>query len=150
MADDRIIGAFDKDLDKITEREVVYDFVERLSIGKDFPLEYDGVSTKVFSAFTKLRDGVLAYVLNLLPPSLVFNYVGMKVYHLPINVGDHSKSITLTGNYNLHRAYSDKLRSDISSAMTVTHSGGNTVISYNTDTNYIYDDIISIYAKSAS
>lgn len=144
---DKIIGSFDKDLDKITEREVVYDFVERLSIGKDLNMEYDGTSTKVFSLLTKLKDGILTYILNMLPPSLVFNYVGMKVYHLPINIGDSTKSITLDGSYKLHRAYSDKLRSDISPAMSVSISEGITTITITTDTPYIYNDIISIYAK---
>ena len=141
------IGSFDKDLDKITEREVVYDFVERLSLGKDLNLDYNGSSRKVFSKTLMFRNGMLAYMLNLLPPSLVFNFVGMKTYHLVINVGDTSKSVSFSGSYTLHRAYSDKMRMDISPAMTVSESGGNTTVTFNTDTPYIYNDIISIYVK---
>lgn len=144
---------FNKELDKITQAEVVYDFVERLSIGRDF-----NVGNYTFPANSKLRDKIIRKLYNLLPQSLVatldqLNDTGK--HH--INKGD---TIVLCGfmlDYRedevwLDRIISDRTGIDISSAFEFEYVGKinekyQFLLSAHFDTPYPYDDDISIYTK---
>ena len=98
---------FNKELDKITQAEVVYDFVERLSIGRDF-----NVGNYTFPANVKLRDEVIRKLYNLLPQSLVASAGNLNdaiKYH--ITKGDTSINIEIDDYHNncwLSKVMSDK------------------------------------------
>lgn len=139
---------FNKDLDKVTEAELVYDIVERLRLGKDLEIPNNGINKVIFLAKTLLLD-VLKFILTLLPPSLVFDRENIVPYILTIKAGEKNKSVTLDGNLRLYRAYSDKVSVDISSALSISYNevADMTTVSLLTDTAYPYSDIISIYLK---
>lgn len=140
--------SYDKNLDKITEAEVVYDFVERLRLGKDLALPYEGKNKVVFLAKTLLLD-ILKFILNLLPPSIVFDYQNISINTMPIPVGTETISCTFTGNVYVYRAYSDRGGMDVASCFTSVYDSttNKTTCTFKVDTGYPYEDYISIYAK---
>ncbi len=143
---------FNKELDKITQAEVVYDFVERLSIGRDF-----NVGNYTFPANVKLRDEVIRKLYNLLPQSLVASAGNLNdaiKYH--INKGATSINIEIDDHHNncwLSKVMSDKTGMDIISIFkfeikTAVAGGLHTyTLSTTFDTPYPYDDDITIYTR---
>lgn len=143
---------FNKELDKITQAEVVYDFVERLRIGKDF-----NVGNYTFPANSKLRDEVIRKLYNLLPQSLVASAGNLNdaiKYH--INKGATSINIEIDDYHNncwLSKVMSDKTGMDIISIFkfeikTAIAGGRHTyTLSTTFDTPYPYDDDITIYTR---
>lgn len=141
-------SSYDKNLDKITEAEVVYDFVERLRLGKDLQLPYDGTDKIIFVAKTLLLD-VLKFILKLLPPSIVFDHENISVNPMQIPVGTKTISCVFDGNVFIYRAYSDRSGMDISNCFTVAYSSSadKTTCTLTVDTEYPYEDYVTIYAK---
>jgi hypothetical protein len=59
------VQPFNYDLDKITERETVFDFVSRLSIGREFVNE-DAINNDkqiIFPAGSMLKDDILMNII---------------------------------------------------------------------------------------
>lgn len=76
--------SFNKDIDKITEREVVNDFVERLYIGDYFKnpnytgmKNRDGEQEYVFSRYDKLKDDILSEIITSLPTYCINHLSGI-------------------------------------------------------------------------
>lgn len=145
---------FNKDLDKITEAEVVFDFVERLSIGKIFTLSRrlfnSSLVGTLFSAKTKLLD-IIERIFISLPAQLVVPDKLM-AYRIPITKGATTISQNFTdssaANYNLQAAYTDKARVDVTSIIGITHTNNTTItVSIKFDSPYPYNDIIMVYFK---
>lgn len=71
--------SFNKDIDKITEREVVNDFVERLYIGDNFKnpnytgMHNDGEQEYIFEKNNKLKDDILSKIITSLPTYCINN-----------------------------------------------------------------------------
>ena len=141
-------NSFDKNLDKITEAEVVYDFVERLRLGKDLELPYGGTNKVIFIAKTLLLD-ILKFILKVLPPSIVFDRENISVNPMQIPVGTKTLSCTFDGNVFVYRAYSDRSGMDISNCFTTAYdsSTNKTTCTFTVDTGYPYEDYVTIYAK---
>ena len=101
---------FDLTLDKATERELVYDIVERLSLGKDLT---EG-TTLYFKAKTKLVDIFKRLILNL-PPSLVLHFADIKIGIISISAGQKSGTCRLSGlkEGEIVLAYSEQTQMDI-------------------------------------
>lgn len=146
--------SFNKLLDKITESEVVYDFVERLKLGKDFVMTYFDASTKkIFSAGTKLLDLFRPLYMNL--PPLILNNIGkIQTLNLKISKGSKSCSSTfITGkNYSLLKVVSESTGMDVTSCFTFemvgTISGNKSMkVSATFDCIYPCDDYFTIYLK---
>ena len=80
------------DIDKITEREVTKDFVERLSIGKDFANpdynNLNGENNILFNAETKLKDSILAKTIMSLPSDYINNISDTKTSYCTYESGN--------------------------------------------------------------
>lgn len=144
---------FNKELDKITQAEVVYDFVERLSIGRDF-----NVGNYTFPANVKLRDEVIRKLYNLLPQSLVSTLDQLNDT-TKCHISKGTESIIMAFLYDIEENWVDKIISDrtgidISSAFNFEYVGevnDHTKYKYRLtatfDTPYPYDDDVTIYIK---
>ena len=111
------MDTFNKDLDKITEREVVYDFVERLKLGNDHTIQSCDSN---ISKDTNLY-GIIEYILNILPSSVISKIDSDKVFFKAMKItGEETINSAYIGyDCNLIAAYSDKTRFDITSALNV-------------------------------
>lgn len=152
------VDSFDVTLDKITEAEVVYDFVERLSIGKDFTLKGFLLNwTKVgvlFNAKTKFLNLIKRIYISL--PSVLVTHDDLKCVRIDIPMGSKSlyEIIDDTNDYTIVTAYSDKARVDVSSAVYYEDpiTGSDPVLSKNRiivsfDSPYPYNDTFLVYLK---
>lgn len=152
------VDSFDVTLDKITEAEVVYDFVERLSIGKDFTLKGFLLNwTKVgvlFNAKTKFLNLIKRIYISL--PSVLVTHDDLKCVRIDIPMGSKSlyEIIDDTNDYTIVTAYSDKARVDVSSAVYYEDpiTGSDPVLSKNHiivsfDSPYPYNDTFLVYLK---
>lgn len=147
-------GAFNEDLDKITEAEVVYDFVERLSIGKDFTLEGFLPNWKIvgvlFSAGTKFLNLIKRLYISL--PSVLVTRDDIKAVNINIQAGSTNASVScLCQAKTIVTAYSDKARLDVSSIIKVETISGNAnanlKVTATFDSPYPYNDTITVYLK---
>lgn len=125
---------FNKDLDKVTEREVVYDFIERLTFGKTSNVEYANLdaSKLIEGKETKLIDLIKVYN-YLLPNDLQYVLANSgvaidKSCVVKYNLNTY-KTIELSGQYRLMYAYSDKLRFDITKNFDVDYNASTKVTS---------------------
>jgi len=133
---------FNYKLDKVTERELVYDIVERLSLGKDLK---DG-STLFYKAGTMVTD-VIKKIIFMLPPSIVIHYSDLKVGVIHIAPGQKSGSCTINGlsNGEIALAYSQQTQMDIKEC--ITKSGGtNLTCTYTTKVPFEREEYVKVYA----
>jgi hypothetical protein len=118
------VNPFNYDLDKITERETVYDFVSRLSMGKIFiNKDYDGSANNndkqiLFPAGVKLKDDVLMNIIRTMDISDITNLDRIKTAYKMVRVGDTSVSITIPSNCMLYRIMQEKTGQDVTSCFT--------------------------------
>lgn len=84
---------FNYNLDKITEREVVPDFVERLSIGNAFSIYINDGNKVIFNSTTKLKDGILANIIKTLNISDIESLDKFVISY--VKVAPNSDSITI-------------------------------------------------------
>ena len=126
---------FNRKYDKITQNQLVEDFVERLEISQDLKIKAykaDGTETdgKAISKYKGYKeDGsnellnpipdnmilrkkirtrlidVIKYILQALPSSLVLNLSKVQVFNIKINRGDRSVNVTLNVKGNNARVY---------------------------------------------
>lgn len=134
---------FDQDLDKITERELVYDIVERLKLGKDL---YEG-NALIYKAGTFLTECLKRCVLNL-PASLVARFADIKIDVMQINPGASTGYCTFTDlkEGKVLLAYSEQTQMDIKETLTIHNAGSTMTCIMDADSAYIHGDHIKIYA----
>ena len=77
---------FDKLIDKATERELVYDIVERLSLGKPM---YNELNSLYYEANTMVTD-VFKKIIKMLPPDVEADYSKIQVANMEIPAGSKS------------------------------------------------------------
>ena len=102
---------FDLDLDKITEREVVPDFVERLSIGNNLIDLYD--SKTIFPAGTRLLDGVIRNMIQTMDESDIKHLKSIKTTYTSVEEGSPYASILIPTGYTLYRIIQEKTGMDV-------------------------------------
>lgn len=116
---------FNRKYDKITQKELVDDFLERLELGKDLKVkkyssnnskedvivipEYKGykedgssdlknpipASTDIRKKIKTRLIDILRFILQSLPASLIFNFSNIQVYNIEIKKGDTSAGIAI-------------------------------------------------------
>lgn len=116
-------NGFNGDLDKITEREVVYDFVSRLKFGKDLTntIEYNTAQRVIVSAGEKLKD-LICRIIMMMPSYVISNIVRVYVASLEIPVGATSAAINHPSGKTLLRAISETTGQDITDCFTLSDS----------------------------
>ena len=141
---------FNYELDKITEKETVYDFVERLKIGRDFLLsDFSNIENSIYKVNSSLLDLIKTTYISL-PYTLAFNET-QKVVCIKIPKDSLAASTMIDlENYETYEvliAYLDKLRVDISSAISLRSVENQLYIVAKFDTKYPKEDMITVYLK---
>ena len=134
---------FDDALDKVTEREMVYDIVERLSLGKDLR----DAERIYYQNKTPLLD-LIRKLITLEPVPVILNYFDIKVGYINIRANGFSGNTTIDGASSVVYAYSQQTGIDMTSFISTSRDTFNNLIcSYGSEQPYLNDDIIKIYAK---
>lgn len=113
--------AFDRNLDKITEREVVPDFVSRLSLGKNFEdkisiTDHNGTTNNsilIIPRNTKLKDGLLTNFARTFDLSDLNKLGSIKTTYGIVNEGDTSVYIKKLEGYELYRIVQEKTKQEV-------------------------------------
>lgn len=101
---------FNSDLDKITEREVVPDFVSRLKIGKKF-LDENG--HKLFDENSKLKDDILLQIIKSINTYDIFKISIFKTSYTVIEAGSKNAAITVPESANIYKIIQEKTGLDV-------------------------------------
>lgn len=103
------VNPFNYQLDKITEREMVFDILSRLSIGKDFVnKDYDSGANAddkqiIFPAGSMIKDEVLMNMIRTMDTSDIAHLDKIRTSYKTVVVGDKSVSITIPSGCTLYR-----------------------------------------------
>ena len=134
---------FNDEKDKVSEREMVYDIVERMTLGKDLT---EG-SNVLWRAKTFITDiwKKLAYML---PPIVSLNILKVKVGIIEINAGSTSGSVTITDleHKQVLLAVSQQNGCDLKDCLTISTSDNNIVCSLSVDAPFLSKEYIKVYA----
>ena len=122
------VDPFNYRLDKITERETVYDFVSRLSIGKDFVnKDYNSGTNSndkqiIFPAGTMLKDELLMNMIRTMDVSDIIHLDKIKTTYKSVTVGERSVTIEIPSGYTLYRIMQEKTGQDVTQCFTKSGS----------------------------
>ena len=131
--------SFNKKYDKITDKEVVNNFISKMPIGDDL---YDN-NTLILHGNKK----VTKYLSQLCMLNPIPEEKDISLYRFNIKKGYSSISATILGNisnYKIYRAYADKSRLDVSGLFYTSILGNKFIIKTDFDTPYPTDDIINV------
>lgn len=141
---------FNKDLDKITEREVVFDFVERLRLGKNFYIGFQSVAKKLYTAKTKLLD-LFKPLYMALPSFMLDNLNNIEVTYININKGENvcHATIKVDGKYKILNVRDQTTQFDVTPCFNINNSedGTSIIITAKFDAAYPYNNIFTVYLK---
>ena len=113
------VNPFDYKIDKITEREVVYDFISRLSTGKEFVNQDYNQATNsddkqiIFPAGYMVKDEVLMNMIRTMDISDIHHLDKIKTAYKTINPGARSVMIMIPNNCTLYRIVQEKTGQDV-------------------------------------
>lgn len=137
---------FNPNLDKITEREVVYDFFDRLAIGKDTNIdEYN--DTKILNQNDNVKSLLTKLLFNL-PSEIISIITSIKSKSINISVYDINISFTLPKNSTICLIHSEKNNDNLTEIFeknTEYNDSDSDEYIMNLDCPYINDDVIKIY-----
>lgn len=135
---------FDQLVDKVTERELVYDIIERLKLGKQMV----NSSGTIYHEPNDMLVDVIKKLVSLAPPDVNDNYYDIKIADIHIAAGDKSGACSfnnLTAN-EIVLAYSQQTQMDIKDAIKTTSTAGTMNCVFNSKVPYIHDEVIKVYA----
>lgn len=135
---------FRPEIDRVTEREMVYDIVERLKLGRDLPYKYNS-NVYLGHAGDYLLDMFQRFSF-MIPTSILDEIENIKTGVITIAAGTKGGSIAIPGASNIIRAYSEATGMDVQYSLTTAVTNGNLTASISTDVAYSKDDKIKIYA----
>lgn len=137
---------YKNNLDRITEHELVPDFIYRLDLSED--LQSNEYSTMLSTPYKKVAD--LLDRLYAACPALVFQR-DVKKITIPIDQNTRYISLIIDDvnalDYRVYSAYSDKARLDYSSIFTIKSTNTVFNVTAEFDTEYPCDDYISLLLK---
>ena len=136
---------FNESIDKITERELVHDILERLVLSKDLK---DGIYTnhKLGDSLTDIINKLISTTQS---PEVILNYLKIKCGNLRITAGNKSGSVTITGlqDCRVILAQSTQMGIDVKDCLSIASGGAGSIIcTMVTDAPYTNDEYIKIYA----
>ena len=138
------VTPFDPLKDKITEKELVPDILERLSFGK----ELSNGANEYASKGTKLVDVLIGVLQASLPQNVIshFKNVHVDTLHIQANHRFATKIIHDLKECKLLYAVSQQTGIDMTSyIMTLNTSPGSLTCTFSSDVPYLSDDTITIY-----
>jgi hypothetical protein len=134
------VKPFNYEIDKITEREVVYDFVSRLSIGRDFINKDCNTAANsndkqvILPAGMLLKDEVLMNMIRTMDMSDILHLDKIKTAYKTITAGTKSVSITIPSGCTLYRIIQEKTGQDVTQCFT--KSGNNYVTNFDVPSSH--------------
>ena len=136
---------FNSKIDKITERELVFDIIERETLGKD--LTNDDGDVTFWKAGTFIT-AIWRKLVMMLPPTITLNFLKVKVGVIDIPIGSKGGTVNISGleNNQILLAQSQQTGIDIKECINTTVSGNNMICTLTTDVAYSNEDHIKIYA----
>jgi hypothetical protein len=141
------VSEFNYPLDKITERETVFDFVERLGIGVDFVNpNYNGATNDIdkqiiFEVNTKVKNGILAQIIATLPISDLIKLDVLKTSFKDVPIGATTVTIAVPETATLYKIIQEKTGQDVTSCFSRVGSTCTTTF----DVPMINTDIFKAY-----
>lgn len=145
------VDSFNYDLDKITERETVYDFVSRLSIGINFSNQDYNAGTNnndkqiILPAGMKLKDGVLMNMIRTMDTSDILHLDKIKTSYKSVGIGEKSVTIAIPSGCTLYRIIQEKTGEDVTQCFV--KNGNNYVATFDVGTSIA--DIYKAYYYTA-
>ena len=136
---------FNSEVDKITERELVFDILDRLSLGRN--IMSDNGNDIYINKGTKLTD-ILRNIINLnIDDSYKEYYKDLKIVTMHITAGTSSSIVSVGGlKYRkILKAISKQTGIDYSECLTTNGDNSFWNIEFNNDTNFTNDDEIKLY-----
>ena len=134
---------FEREKDRVTEREMVYDIVERLKIGRDLKYK-DNPNIYLGYAGDYLLDLFQRFA-QAIPDTVLANLDTLKTTALKISAGTKGNTTTILNANSILMAFSESTGMDVGDVLTVTKSGSNLVVALTAEVNYNKDDTIKIY-----
>lgn len=135
---------FDSSIDKITERELAFDIVERLKLGRNIET---GQTT--YNTAGQPLINILKNLISIVPNEAASDFSKAKCEILRISAGDNTGSIIINGltEQRVIAAISEQTNIDIKDCVTVITSDSDTIIcTVIADSAYSNDEAIKIYA----
>ena len=125
------------DIDRITEREVTKDFVERLSIGKDFANpDYNNLNSEnniLFNAETKLKDTILAKTIMGLPSDYINNISNTKTSYIECKAGATKPRIYVPQDCSLYKVIHENTGFNVRNTFSLLYTNKHTPNDFNFD-----------------
>lgn len=145
-------NSFEKNLDRITVDEVVFQFMQQVYLGADFKPNNDNTSAETFKGDTKLID-FLNKMYTAIPPTIGDNLA--KSNHIVINAPKGSIMLESTvqifvGNADdtvVVKAYLENSGFDITDLCVKSVSGDTVTFSFGFNAPFSQDDNIIIFYK---
>ena len=113
------VEPFNYGLDKITERETVFDFVSRLKIGKEFVnSDYNSGANNndkqiIFPAGSMLKDEILMNMIRTMDTSDINHLDKIKTAYKTVAVGEKTVNIPVPSGCELYRIVQEKTGYDV-------------------------------------
>ena len=145
------VNSFNYELDKITERETVYDFVSRLNTGKDFinqdynPSQNSNDKQIIFPAGSKLKDDVLMNIIRTLDTSHILNLDKLQTSYKKSNAGSLLAFIEIPKEATLYRIVQESTGYDVTSCFEEGIMNDNKSYMCIFDTRSTRDEIYKAY-----
>lgn len=139
------VQPFNESKDKITERELVYDIIERLKLGKT--LTDDAV--RVLHRPGEMLTGVLSRLANMVPVSVLLNYYKIKTGFITIAANAKGGSTIIEGltDRKVVLAVSQQSGINVTKCLSVINYGNNGItVTMSSSVPYTNSDYIKIYA----
>ena len=135
--------SFNQDIDKITERELVYDIVERLTLGKDLSEGHN----KIWNKGTFITE-MWKKLVYMLPPTITLNFLKVKVGVIHIAAGAKTGTTTISDLDNgiVLLALSQQNGNDIKECLATSVNSGALTCTLTTDLPFTKDEYIKVYA----
>lgn len=134
---------FNSDIDKITERELVYDIVERSTLGKD--LKENNVL--FWKKGTFLTD-IFKRLVSFLPLPVTLHLYDVQIQYIHIGAGQKAGVCTFSNlsSGEILLAYSQQTQMDVKDTIVISGDKTRLTCTLNTTVPYHKDEYIKVYA----
>ena len=134
---------FNNDIDKVTERELVYDIVERMTLGDDLT---EGTNT-LWTKGTFITD-IWKKIVYMLPPTVTLNILNIKTGVIDIAAGAKTGNVIIQNltNREVLLAISEQNGCDVKEALDTFITGNDITVTLTVDTPYTRPEHIRVYA----
>ena len=113
------VKPFNYEIDKITERETVFDFVSRLHMGRDLINQDYNPSTNpddkriIFNSDKLLKDDLLMNMIRTMDMSHIAHLDTIKTAYKKVSIGDESVIIEIPADCTLYRIIQESTGQDV-------------------------------------